>query len=72
MSPIRTDATRLDLFAAASRLDPAPNAQATGPQAFSDFSAFAGADASVRLGAGAASLDPQHAARAVIAFIAEG
>lgn len=70
MSPIRPDVSRLDLVsAAAARLD--ATARGGGPEAFSDFSAFA-ADATVRLGAESASLDPGHAARTVVGFIAEG
>ena len=71
MSPIRTDVSLLDLFSGAGlRLD-AP-AAAGRPQAFSDFSAFTEGDTSARLGAPAASIVPAHAARAVVAFIAEG
>ena len=70
MSPIRNDISRLDaLSSAAAHLAPAPRS-VVGPEAFSDFGAFA-AEGSVRLGQAGAPLDPVHAARAVVAHIAE-
>lgn len=71
MSPIRTDISRLDaLVGPGAQLAPAQAAPGA-LEAFSDFSAFA-AEGSVRLGLSGASLDPLHAARAVVSFIAEG
>jgi len=70
VSPIRNDIARLDaLSGAAAQLTPARQ-PAAGPEAFSDFGAFA-AEGAVRLGQAGASLDPVHAARAVVAHIAE-
>lgn len=69
MSPIRTDVSRLELFSAQPVSHEAQGAARA--EAFSDFSAFHGADASVRLGAGAASLDPAHAARSIVGFLAD-
>lgn len=69
MSPIRTDISRLELFGSQP-----VSTEASGPrrtEAFSDFSAFQDGDATVRLGAGAASLDPLHAARSVVGFLAD-
>ena len=72
MSPIRNDVSRLELFTSAgAALDGAPAGQHRS-EPFSDFAAFAGDQATVHLGGAAASLDPQHAARAVVGFIAEG
>ena len=69
VNPIRTDIGRLDSLNA-GQLAPAQPAASQGPEAFSDFASFAG-QGSVRLGLSGASVDPIHAARTVVSFIAE-
>ena len=72
MSQNRTEARQLELFSPAEFDEAqAGGAASRAPEAFSDFAGFAGGEVSVRLGFGAASLDPRHAVRAVVGFIAE-
>jgi hypothetical protein len=66
---MRTEARQLELFREAEIEE--VRAPPGRPEAFSDFTGFAGGDVAVRLGSGAASLDPRHAVRAVVGFIAE-